>query len=283
MATSIFNTAPTSSSDVAWRGWGSGLSTALAAVGLVKTADTGQINWTTSTRPLATYTQMGYEMWRFDDALQATAPVFLRIGYGSGNQSTTPAIWVSLGKGSDGAGNLTSLLMSEQHVFAPVAGSATPQNWYVSGDKSMLCLAFPPLWGSSFTVVERSRTPAGAATATGLLQTTAGTATYPNFRTINYAAASLYTVGRWPVGLPVDSSSNSNITFGTTAPVFPAAVPDALGNWWQPRSILVGMRGDLGSLAPFTAGGFGTYMPLGAIPYWDAQFGTYASPCIWWQ
>lgn len=107
MTTSIFSEAPDMASDVAFRAWGSAISTNLATVGLVQTADTGQINWTTVTRSGAGVD--GYEIWRFSDALQATAPVFIKIGYGNGNLASVPAVYVQIGTGSDGSGGLTGV------------------------------------------------------------------------------------------------------------------------------------------------------------------------------
>jgi hypothetical protein len=70
--------------DSDFRSWGSGLSAQLAAIGLVKTSDTGQIDWTTVLKPTSSGQIRGFEIWRFNDALQATKPVFIRLDYGSG-------------------------------------------------------------------------------------------------------------------------------------------------------------------------------------------------------
>jgi hypothetical protein len=53
-----------------------------------------------------------YAVYRMADALQATAPIFMRITYGSGNFGTgtpVPAFWVTLGTGSNGAGVITGI------------------------------------------------------------------------------------------------------------------------------------------------------------------------------
>src|SRR4051812_43985318 len=87
-------------SDALFRSWGSGLSAQFAAMGLVKTADTGQIDWSTITTPVASSQKMGYEIWRFNDALQATKPVFIRIDFGSSiGGSTIPGLWSWIGTG----------------------------------------------------------------------------------------------------------------------------------------------------------------------------------------
>ncbi len=93
--------------DAKFRTWGSTISASLAASGLVKTADTGQVDWTTVLKPTVSQTYTAYEVWRFNDDLQATAPIFIRLEYGVGNPTTDPNTRVQVGTGTDGAGNLT--------------------------------------------------------------------------------------------------------------------------------------------------------------------------------
>lgn len=92
--------------DTGFRAWGSALSAGLASAGLVQTADTGQINWTTVARAAA-YGSAGYEIWRMDDAMQATKPVFIKLEYGSGSGSEMPFMWLTIGGGSNGSGAIT--------------------------------------------------------------------------------------------------------------------------------------------------------------------------------
>src|SRR3954454_8298219 len=108
-------------SDAVFRSWGSGVSAQLAAIGLVRTADTGQIDWTTVAKP-ASGVFGGYEIWRFDDALQATAPVFIKVEYGISN-TTTLMLGLTVGTGTNGAGTLTGQVSSKSNV-APQTTSA---------------------------------------------------------------------------------------------------------------------------------------------------------------
>ena len=105
MTTSIFSAAPDMTSDATFRAWGSAVSANLATVGLIQTADTGQIDWATVTVG-GTGVIDGYEIWRFNDALQATAPVFLKLGYGTAGAGI-PDIQLQVGTGSNGSGTLT--------------------------------------------------------------------------------------------------------------------------------------------------------------------------------
>lgn len=91
------------------RSWGSAISAALVASGLTVTADTGQVNWATVTHPGAINTKAGYEIYRFNDSLQGANPIYFRIDYGTGAPASGagPCTWLTVGTGSDGAGNIT--------------------------------------------------------------------------------------------------------------------------------------------------------------------------------
>ena len=81
-----------------FRAWGLELSNAMQTAGLVKESTvTGQINWATVNAPGAINTVAGYEVYRFNDALQATAPVFIKIEYGFAAALTVPTMWITVG------------------------------------------------------------------------------------------------------------------------------------------------------------------------------------------
>ena len=92
---------------VLFRGWVQGIHKALEEVGLVQTSDTGQINTETVENPGSTNTEAGYEIWRFNDVRQATAPVYFKIAYGAGANVNRARLWVTVGTGSDGSGTIT--------------------------------------------------------------------------------------------------------------------------------------------------------------------------------
>ncbi len=106
-----------SSNDATFRAWGSDIAARLATAGLIQTADTGQINWVTVLRP-AINAYGGYEIWRFDDTLQATSPVFIKIEYGTSNNAATPAIRVTISSGTNGAGTPTGLVSTATVNYA---------------------------------------------------------------------------------------------------------------------------------------------------------------------
>jgi hypothetical protein len=142
MATATFSVPAQITSDAEFRTWGSSINTALAALGLVQTADTGQINWTTVTKPTAATTFAGYEIWRFADSLQATAPVFIKIEYGTGSSGASwHGLAVTVGSGTNGAGTITGQVGTRK-VMSTGSNSATAYNTHLSGatNRLQMCL-----------------------------------------------------------------------------------------------------------------------------------------------
>lgn len=117
MATQSWSTPIDHSSDAGFRTWGAELQTKFLAAGLVQTADTGQINWSTVTRP-ATSTDAGYEIYYLNDSLFATAPIYLKIFYGTGQSlvANYAGLRVQIGTGTNGAGALTGTTSTAQAV-----------------------------------------------------------------------------------------------------------------------------------------------------------------------
>jgi hypothetical protein len=116
------------STDAHFRSWGSAMSAAWAGLGFVQTADTGQVNWTTVTRPLVLSTYQGYEVWKANDSLQSTCPIIFKIEYGSASTLANPGVRFTFGKGSDGAGSI--LTPSPQMVVGSNGGTADATNQY---------------------------------------------------------------------------------------------------------------------------------------------------------
>lgn len=169
MATAITSTAPSNSSATLFRAWGSALAAQLAAVGLIQTADTGQINWTTVSAPLAN-SSAGFEVWRFNDALQATAPVYIRIDYASAGSASTPALWFTIGTSTDGAGNIRPDGLVQLQARG-ASSSASLFNSYISGAANRIAFS---QWTTGtgvaiFFSLERTKDAAGADTNDGLL------------------------------------------------------------------------------------------------------------------
>lgn len=166
MTTNSYSTVWSHTNDAEFRAWGSALSAALAAVGLTQTADSGQINWLTVSRP-GTNTAAGYEIWRFNDALQATAPIYIKVEYGTGGSTTRPQIWITVGTGTNGAGTITgqsstrSTCMRDSAIDSP---NVTPYPTYVCynategflGVGIKMGSAGVSTWGAGFFAIARS-------------------------------------------------------------------------------------------------------------------------------
>jgi hypothetical protein len=254
-----------SSTDAEFRAWGSGISTALSIIGMVQTADTGQINWTTALRPTVANTYAGYEIWRFNDTLQATKPLFVKIEYGSGSSGTRAQLRFTLGKGSNGAGALTGVFAGSTLATSSSAlGTDTVRNWYASsGDGSICAVSGAPDLNNFNTtfLIERSRDPDGAATGNALLMGIANTAGAWGNHVFNYNSGAISPVNLTEI--PFYPLATGAVASGGAAPVFPMVVTDGLGTFWQPRSMLFAMNADVPLLSPITVGGFGSYLPLG--------------------
>lgn len=90
----------------------------LIDVGLVQTADSGQFTTGTystvaagTNNAASSFDVDAYLIYRFNDTLQATAPIFIKIeickGVGAAAVGYLPVLRVTVGTGSDGVGNIT--------------------------------------------------------------------------------------------------------------------------------------------------------------------------------
>lgn len=175
MSTFSWMSAPDISSDAAFRKWAQGVHDALVGCGWVQTADTGQVTISTMTAPSTANAAAGYEIFRMNDALQATCPVFVKLEYGRVSATNnTPTQWVTVGQGSNGSGTITGQLLARTQVASTTTayGSATEYPSYGSCDGAGICLA---LWsgytnpGTFFLAIERSRDASGNATGDAVL------------------------------------------------------------------------------------------------------------------
>ena len=156
--------------DAEFRTWVGAIRTAITGLGLIRTTDTGQIDIATVARPTVINTAMGYDIYRFADTLQATLPVFIKVEFGSGATATHPALWITVGTGTDGAGTLTGQVSTRQQIRADGVGST--QTHRFSGDTNrIVAMLTAGSWGSNHLGfgVERSKDAAGDDTADGII------------------------------------------------------------------------------------------------------------------
>lgn len=128
MTTHTYSSVIAHTSDATFRAWGSELSAALATIGLIQTADTGQINWSTVTRP-GSSASAGYEIWK----LPGSDPLYFKVEYGTAGTVTSPEMWCTVGEGSNGAGTLTGQTSTRVTLgnTSAIISTSTPYTSYL--------------------------------------------------------------------------------------------------------------------------------------------------------
>lgn len=140
MATDQRNLPAYFSGNTDFQTWVQGLEAQFSACNLTQTADTGQINSATVTLPAAN-ASAGYHIYRFNDSQQTARPMYLKLEFGVSNTTDKPNLWLTMGSGSDGAGNLTGSVTSRKSLNTTTsksAGITLPS--YCSGDGSRISL-----------------------------------------------------------------------------------------------------------------------------------------------
>lgn len=174
MTTSSSQSTFSHNTDAEFRAWGKAVSDAVWFAGLTRTSDTGQIDWNTAVRAPAN-SMAGYEMYRFNDPLQATAPVFIRLEYRTGSSTNRPHMYMVVGSATDGAGNMVG--MNTGQLDISYSASATPPigTYYPTYACTMPGYVAAMLGGGVgssaamfFFAIERFRDDSGAATNEGV-------------------------------------------------------------------------------------------------------------------
>ncbi|HEY8562786.1 MAG TPA: hypothetical protein VIL74_20580 [Pyrinomonadaceae bacterium] len=171
MATFQEQKAPSNSTDALFRAWVKSVIDGLIAVGLVQTADTGQINTTTVLAPTAGNQNRGYAIFQLNDTLQSTSPYFFKFEFGSGTGGAN-TLWmgVTVGHSTNGSGTL-SISTGSVTVHTPYgtggmnAPSTSPFDMNYSGSSGRFVMTL--FRGSSGPLIigfERSHDNSGADT-----------------------------------------------------------------------------------------------------------------------
>lgn len=223
MTTSTFTTAISHASTTTFRVWGLELSNALTAVGFIKSGDTGQINWATVTRP-AVNVSGGYEIRYLNDSLHGTAPIYMKIEYGTNTTGAAyPAMWVTIGTGSNGSGTITGTTIAREEIVLGLY----PLDSTVATKTSFVCMVTGCVWiahkcknrSTSFPVFSwmlcRTWDSSGAATADGMVfyrPSTSGV-TYNTYATV-YMFATGYTDGSDPASTGIYGGQCAFMPYG---------------------------------------------------------------------
>lgn len=253
--------------DAAFRAWGQGIGDAMVACGLVRQNDSGHIDWTTVAQPLQGG-NAGWEIFRFNDGLQTTAPIFIKVEWGtSSNGVSGKQMWITLGAGTDGAGTLTGWMSDRLDLDTGNNSGRTVQQTLVCGDTNRI-LVFQDIGaGVSFGIafaVERTHNAAGGDTALGVNVTThAQTAFDHIYCSWAFGQISAETAA----GALVPSTGSGSIGSQTMVfPIFPPAGP-----YLNPlMSLMVVFAANVTAGVPFQVGHYGasrTFLPLSTVTY----------------
>lgn len=144
-----------------FREWVKMLQKALEECGIVKTADTGQINTETVETPASNNTYSGYNIWRFNDANQATEPVYFKLEYGRSGTASIPKLRWTVGTGSNGSGTISNA----SNANTPIVETSPSEKGNIHccfSEDTLILSAIHALGGTSggqHLIIERSRHP----------------------------------------------------------------------------------------------------------------------------
>lgn len=106
-------------SDAEWRAFCVEFEKAILASGfLVAAADTGQIDFATAVRP-ATGSYAGFKMYKANDALQTTKPLFVKIEFGVASFNNRPKLQTSVGTNTNGSGTVGGQVLGSNSLLNP--------------------------------------------------------------------------------------------------------------------------------------------------------------------
>jgi hypothetical protein len=220
----FFNTPVTTSAAQLNANW-TALRSAFIAAGWVQTTDTGQIDLTTNVATPAL--GASYQMYRADDALQATAPIFCRVSMNGGGHA---AFTVQLGTSTNGAGTLTGTVTTivTNNYNGIAAASSFPHNGFSYGDPGNIWVAMnarivqtSALGFLQFFAIERSKDLAGVDTGDYVTLLMGGANAAHRYQSIHYTHGLTNAELFWPVPFPYTSLSSAFGGFGGALPVLP--------------------------------------------------------------
>ena len=281
MATSYVNGTISyySSPDASIKDWPGKIENLLSIGGWIQTSDTGQTLAINMTAATSGNQVRGYQIWRMADSLQSTSPVFMKLEFCSGAGATQPTLKVTIGSGSDGAGNITTVYISQVASYTGATGSGAA-SFIGSASTNRICFYIGVGSGGQIILfVERTKDTAGADTSDGVL------AMLESY-SIPTSALNLFKLGRSAGNNPVNSTnigafvpSGSSWSLGTNIGVCPIRFFDGMPT--NPcKSALVYMHADIAELSTIQVSIYGvsrTYFTLGTTKFSSAVSGNVAS------
>ena len=161
-----------------FRTWGLIYAAKFASMGWVQSAEAGQIDWAAVATPGVINTVAGYEIWHFNDALQATVPIFLKIEYGAGAAVANGSLWITVGTGSTGIGGLTGIVSTRQQVQCTATAGAISHYWSGDTNRGTIAVVGAAAATSMHLGIERTVDNVGALTGEGILLVYRGTSAW---------------------------------------------------------------------------------------------------------
>lgn len=129
------------------------VSNSLKAIGLVRVGSSRPAvagggnqaaDYTGVANPATTNTLLDWEIWRFNDAVHATFPVYFRIYWRTGNGTATINLLLKIGTGWDGVSDVNGNTYTEQNLISTTgAAGTTAYSCYVIGDTNRVIVG---LW-----------------------------------------------------------------------------------------------------------------------------------------
>ncbi len=125
MATNFSTTLlPDNSTDARFQAWAQFIETTLVtAGGWVVSLESGDTLPSALVHPTVGNSKKGFRVYKMSDVLQSTAPVFMRVDFGSAGAANTPGIWLTIGNSSNGSGTITGILFNGGSSAAPTVSS----------------------------------------------------------------------------------------------------------------------------------------------------------------
>jgi hypothetical protein len=141
--------------------------------GWVATTDTGQTLPASLPTTSGANTPQGFRIYKMNDTLQSTAPIFFKIWWGGGSFTGNGlSMWFSVGTGSDGAGNLTGVFIPQTQIANGNTSSSVTGNNYGSADVNRCTFATFIQATGAFHItfgIERTKDSSGGDTGDGVL------------------------------------------------------------------------------------------------------------------
>lgn len=126
----------TNNTDAIFRAWASFIHSVFV-LGLTNTADTGQINLATVTKPASASVSQGYKIYRTNDGL---TNIYFKVEFGCTSNVLYPSLWITVGTGTDGAGTINgTVLMARTQLYTAVSDTTNQHISFGSGANNRVC------------------------------------------------------------------------------------------------------------------------------------------------